>query len=196
MTANIVIKNHICKPCRTKFSQSTPTQQIRILVKRGRNLLEMLPLILTICRHSEPDKLLHFRNIHATETKLIVSLLDRYFDINGRQVVDSDCDILVALLGHGYDTLHDLRFSLIHASHLMMTERSLALAVIDVGVDHIGGTKEMKHIGMCRRRIAKHIEGILEKRAGYLVPPRSDLYDRLFRIFFIALSILRLGVRL
>ena len=101
---------------------------------------------------------------HAAEADLKLALLYGHVDEYGRESADRDMHIRILFFREFYNAPEYLTLCLIHALHLSLAELSLLLALVHIGIHHVGGTKEMKDVGMCLGLIAEHIQGILKTK--------------------------------
>ncbi len=113
--------------------------------------------------------------VHTTEANLKLAFLYGHVDEDGRESADRNLHIRVMLLHEFYNALEYLTLCLIHALHLSFAELSLLLALVHIGIHHVGSTEEVEDVGMCLRFIAEHIQGILKQRVCNLLPPWLSL---------------------
>lgn len=179
----------------TVATQSVPSQHVGVLVESGGDGLQIVAFEMAFAAVAAADDAVNDVARHAPETNLEVHLLDLHVDEDGRERADGDAYMLVVLFGQTDEAFEDLLFSLEHTVNLLHGEGArIVVALIDIGVNHVGGAEEMENVSMRLRSVAQHIEGILKECARDLLIPRLPCCHVLFGILsggeFLALQFL------
>ena len=85
---------------------------------------------------------------HASETDLEIMFLNFHIDEDGWKRTDKDSHVRIMLLCQSDQAFKNLLFGLEHAVYLLNGKVDIMVAIIDVGIDHVGGTEEMEYVSM------------------------------------------------